>query len=58
MKIFELDLSLIELAREGAQRVLAMTERLNGLCNNAGRLGDAAPYEISKDGIEMFAQVK
>ncbi|KAK4701252.1 hypothetical protein P7C70_g4982, partial [Phenoliferia sp. Uapishka_3] len=57
IKIFEMDLSSFESSKEAAETALALTERLDGLVNNAARLTQAGPYEISKEGIEMIAQV-
>lgn len=57
-KFFEMNFDTLKGAREGAERVLALVDRIDGLVNNAGRLAGAGPYELSQDGVEMVCQVK
>jgi NAD(P)-dependent dehydrogenase (short-subunit alcohol dehydrogenase family) len=57
-KFFEMNFDTLQGAKEGAERVLGLVDRIDGLVNNAGRLAGAGPYELSKDGIEMVCQVK
>lgn len=57
IKFFLMNFDSIEGAKLGAERVLAMTDRIDGLVNNAGRLSSAGDYELSVDGFEMLVAV-
>ncbi|KAM0746182.1 NAD(P)-binding protein [Meredithblackwellia eburnea MCA 4105] len=54
---FECELSSFDAAKEAAERVKALTTRLDGLVNNAGRLSSAGDFEIGENGVEMLVQV-
>ncbi|KAJ1562405.1 hypothetical protein HK096_010279 [Nowakowskiella sp. JEL0078] len=53
IRFFQLDLSTIETARQGAENVIAITKRLDGLVNNAAS-NDVEPYKIGPNGLEQY----
>lgn len=56
--VFKLDLDTLEGATSGAQEVTKITDRLDGVVNNAGRLASAGlGYEVGEQGLEMQMQV-
>lgn len=56
--IFQIDLDTLEGATSGAQEVMKIADRLDGVVNNAGRLASAGlGYEIGVQGLEMQMQV-
>lgn len=56
--VFQLDLDTLEGSAKGAQAVMALVSRLDGVVNNAGRLASAGlGFEIGAQGLEMQMQV-
>nr|CRX79017.1 hypothetical protein [Leucosporidium scottii]CRX79241.1 hypothetical protein [Leucosporidium scottii] len=55
--MFEADFSTMLGARKAAERVLALTTRLDGLLNGIGRLVDV-PWSVNEEGIELSVAVK
>ncbi|ORY78896.1 hypothetical protein BCR35DRAFT_332227 [Leucosporidium creatinivorum] len=54
--IFAADFSTMDGSRKGAERVMELTTRLDGLINGVGRLIDV-PWSVNEEGIELSMAV-